>query len=117
LDVVGIAKLASRISGALSFGEQKLVSLAGCVGAGARIWMLDEPVSGLGLIARDAVLKVLRDARDRGVLLVVIEHDLAAVKAVADEVVVMAGGSIKMRGAAATVLSSSELLGLYVGRT
>jgi ABC-type branched-subunit amino acid transport system ATPase component len=115
LRFVGLEEKANEAAGELSYGEQKLLTLACCLATGARILLLDEPVAG---VHPDMVLKILglmRELRAMEKLVVFIEHDIAAVRQVADLVVVMDDGKVIAQGVPSEVLERPEIMEAYVG--
>lgn len=114
LDFVGLSGEARTLVGALSYGQQKLVALASCVGTEAKWLMLDEPVSGLHPDLRDRIIILLRELRQAGKQVVFIEHDMDAVRSVADRVLVMDEGRLIADGPANAVLAQPEILEVYI---
>jgi ABC-type branched-subunit amino acid transport system ATPase component len=115
LRFVGLEEKASEATGELSYGQQKLLTLACCLATGARILLLDEPVAG---VHPDTILKILgllRQLRVMKKLVVFIEHDIAAVRQVADLVIVMDDGKVIAQGMPAEVLERPEIMEAYVG--
>ncbi len=115
LRTVGLKHKASELAGQLSYGEQKLLTLACCLATEARVLLLDEPVSGVHPQMATQVLGVLRELRELGRLVVFIEHDLSAVRRVADSVIVMDEGRIIAAGNPRDVLELPEIVEAYVG--
>ncbi len=115
LRFVGLEDQAHEPAGELSFGQQKLLTLACCLATEARILLLDEPVSGVhpDMIAK--ILDLLRQLRDARKLVVFVEHDIAAVREVADHVIVMDEGKIVAQGSPQEVLVRPEIIEAYVG--
>jgi ABC-type branched-subunit amino acid transport system ATPase component len=114
LRFVGLEEKAEELAGELSYGQQKLLALSCCLATGARILLLDEPVAGVhpGMIAH--ILELLRRLRDEGKLIVFIEHDIAAVRQVADIVIVMDEGRIIAQGPPNEVLERPEIMEAYL---
>jgi len=100
----------------LSYGQQKLLSIVCAVETEARTLIFDEPVSGVDARMRDEVLQVLDQLKNYRRLILFIEHDMEAVRAIADEVVVMDQGSIIAFGAPEEVLSHSEVIAAFWGK-
>lgn len=83
--------------------------------AKARILLLDEPVAGVHPEMVLKILDMLRQLRDQGRVVVFIEHDIAAVRHVADVVIVMDEGRIIAQGKPNEVLERPEIIEAYVG--
>lgn len=115
LDFVGLTSQASTLAGTLSWGQQKLLTLACCLAAEAQVLLLDEPVAGVHPQLIERILELLRKLRSEGRLIIFIEHDIAAVKQVADHLVVMDDGRVIAEGDPATLLESPEIMEAYVG--
>ncbi len=99
----------------LSLGRQQLVEIAKALSAQARVLIMDEPTSSLSQPESDALFRVIKDLRARGVSIIYISHRLGEVKELADRVVVLRDGKN------AGVLSREEitqdnLVRLMVGR-
>jgi branched-chain amino acid transport system ATP-binding protein len=115
LRLVGLDLLAEEPAATLSYGQQRLLSIASCIALNPDLLLFDEPVAGLHSMVADAVISVLRDLRQRGRTIVFVEHDISAVRLLADDVIVMANGRIVSQGAVKEVLGRSDLLGVYLG--
>jgi ABC-type branched-subunit amino acid transport system ATPase component len=115
LRFVGLDEKADELAGELSYGQQKLLTLACCLATEARILLLDEPVAGVHPEMASRILDLLRTLRDDGKLIVFIEHDISAVRQIADVVIVMDEGRIIAQGEPADVLERTEILEVYLG--
>jgi len=115
LKFVGLADATNELTGELSYGQQKLLTLACCLATEARILLLDEPVAGVHPEMVQKILGLLSELRGQGKLVVFIEHDIAAVREVADLVIVMDEGKVIAQGKPAEVLEKPEIIEAYVG--
>lgn len=115
LRFVGLAEKAGDLAGELSYGQQKLLTLACCLATEARILLLDEPVAGVHTEMVSHILGLLAQLRDDGKLVVFIEHDISAVRQVADLVVVMDEGKVIAKGSPREVLDRPEIMEAYLG--
>jgi ABC-type glutathione transport system ATPase component len=91
----------------LSGGQRQRVAVARALAAGPKVIMADEPTSMLDASTRVGVLDLLRRlTRDRGIAILLITHDLATARHLADRVVVLAGGRVVEQGVTAGVFAS-----------
>ncbi|WP_395242546.1 ABC transporter ATP-binding protein [Agromyces sp. MMS24-K17] len=88
----------------LSGGQRQRALIASALAADPPVLVADEPSASLDLAARDGVLRLLAERRDAGGAVLLITHDLAAVQAIADRVVVMDAGRIVESGSAGDLL-------------
>jgi len=114
LDFVGLTSKSSALAGTLSWGQQKLLTLACCLAAEAQVLLLDEPVAGVHPQLIERILELLRKLRSEGRLIIFIEHDIAAVKQIAEHLIVMDDGRVIAEGEPAILLERPEIMEAYV---
>lgn len=114
LDFVGLIKKVKEPAGELSYGQQKLLTLACCLATEARMLLLDEPVAGVHPEMAQRILGLLEQLRDSGKLIVFIEHDISSVRQVADVVYVMDDGKLIAQGPPDDVLERPEIMEAFV---
>lgn len=115
LRFVGLEEKAQTPAGELSYGQQKLLTLAVCLATEAWILLLDEPVAGVAPAMVEQILDRLRKLREKGKMILFIEHDIEAVRQIADHVIVMDDGKIVTKGPPADVLVKPEIMETYLG--
>lgn len=115
LAFVGLEGKATEPARDLSYGQQKLLSLACCLATEAQILFLDEPVAGVHPEMATRISYLLRQLSDQGKIIVFIEHDIAAVRRVADHVIVMDEGRVIDQGPPQHVLEQPEIVEAYLG--
>ncbi len=113
LDDVGLADHAALSAAELSYGQQKLLTLACCFAAEADVLLLDEPVSGVAPNMIEKILQLLESASNQGKAIVFVEHDLNAVRRIASTVFVMDCGSVVCHGPTEEVLNSKHVIKVY----
>jgi ABC-type branched-subunit amino acid transport system ATPase component len=115
LDHVGLADRARETVRNLSYGEQKLLTVARVLATGAELILLDEPASGLSAGALDAVMTLLRRLQGEGKTLLVVEHNTRVVQQIADEVLFLHQGHLMARGSPADIIADPALAEIYFG--
>lgn len=115
LEYVGIPETANRLAGELSYGQQKLLSVACCLGLGAKLLLLDEPVAGVNPALVDRMLELLeRLRREQGKTIVLIEHNMDAVMRISDRVIAMGEGRIIADGTPEEVRADAVVIEAYL---
>ncbi len=114
LELVGMTALARRPIGQLSGGEQQRVAIARCLAQQPDLFLLDEPTAALDWRAQRELLDLVRQVHDaRRLTTLFVTHDLSAVPATCDRIVLMKQGRIVDDGAPAALLTSDTLSRLY----
>jgi branched-chain amino acid transport system ATP-binding protein len=114
LRFVGLQERANDLASELSYGQQKLLTIACCLATEARLLLLDEPVAGVHPDMVQKILALMRKLRDEGKRILFIEHDISAVRQVADHVIVMDHGKIRVQGPPHEVLENPEVMEAYL---
>jgi branched-chain amino acid transport system ATP-binding protein len=114
LDRVGLADRAGRRAGSLSHGEKRQLELAVALATGARLLLLDEPLAGTGPEESALLVGLLRDLKATHTL-VLIEHDMAAVFALADRMSVLVYGRVIASGPPDAVRADPLVRAAYLG--
>jgi branched-chain amino acid transport system ATP-binding protein len=100
----------------LSLGGTRAVELAMALAVPPKVLLLDEPLSGLDPVERDAFASTLRDMRERlGVTVVLVEHDVESVVRLADRLVVLDFGVKLADGPTAEILANTKVRAAYFG--
>jgi len=111
-----LLELAGRTAGSLSTGQRRLVELARCVAGESRFLLLDEPSSGLDRAETARFGEILRDVvRERGVGILLVEHDMALVTSVCGYLHVLDFGKPIFEGTVAEVVASPVVQAAYLG--
>ena len=113
---VKLGDMSDTLASELSYGQQKLLSLARALLQPHRLLMLDEPVAGINPALRQEFVTLFQKLRDEGETMFVIEHDMEFVMDIADWVVVMSEGKVLRQGMPAEVRNDSKVLEVYLGK-
>lgn len=114
LDRVGLAGRAHARVDRLSHGEHRQLEIAMALATQPRLLLLDEPMAGMGPEESAAMLKLLRELKGT-LTMVLVEHDMEAVFALADRVTVMVHGRIIASGQPAEIKNDPEVRRAYLG--
>ena len=114
LDRVGLAHRTDVVVSELSHGEQRELELAVALATRPQLLLLDEPMAGLGITESARMVKLLQELR-REVTIVLVEHDMDAVFALADRITVLVYGRVIASGVPAAIRSNEEVRRAYLG--
>jgi branched-chain amino acid transport system ATP-binding protein len=114
LNRVGLGGRADVLVSRLSHGEQRELELAVALATRPQLLLLDEPMAGLGVTESARMVKLLQELR-REVTIVLVEHDMAAVFALADRISVLVYGRVIASGAPADIRQNDEVKRAYLG--
>ncbi len=114
LERVGLVNRADRRCSALSHGEHRLIELAMALAGTPRMLLLDEPMAGLGPEESTRMVALLR-ALKREVTILLIEHDMEAVFALADRITVLVYGKVIATGAPDEIRANRQVREAYLG--
>jgi branched-chain amino acid transport system ATP-binding protein len=110
----GLADRADEPAGHLSHGEKRALELAIALAMAPKILLLDEPMAGTGREETDRLIALLRRLKRR-FSMVLVEHDMTAVFALADRISVMINGRVIATGAPEEVRADSQVDAAYLG--
>jgi ABC-type branched-subunit amino acid transport system ATPase component len=116
LDVLQLWGLRELPAGALSFGQQKLLSLAMAVLRQPTVVLLDEPTAGVNPVLVNEIGDHIRALNASGITFLVIEHNMEFIMALAHRIAFMAEGRIVAVGPPADIQQNQTVLELYYGR-
>ena len=114
LDEVGLGERASVLAASLSHGEQRQLEIAMALATQPRLLLLDEPMAGMGREESARMVELLRRLRGERTMLLV-EHDMDAVWALADRISVLVYGKVIATGTPAAIRSNPDVARAYLG--
>ncbi|MDP9459140.1 MAG: ATP-binding cassette domain-containing protein, partial [Actinomycetota bacterium] len=116
LEYAGVPAAAHHVlAGSLSYGDQKLVSIARLLATGAELLLLDEPTSGLDEASLDSFRTVLGRLVDEGRTVLLVEHNMLLVRELCDRAVFLSTGEVLAVDTPARLMESEELRNVYFG--
>jgi branched-chain amino acid transport system ATP-binding protein len=114
LQRVGLAERADVLVSRLSHGEQRELELAVALATKPQLLLLDEPMAGLGVTESARMVKLLQELR-KEVTIVLVEHDMEAVFALADRITVLVYGRVIASGMPSEIRQNEEVKRAYLG--
>jgi len=114
LQRVGLADRADVLVSKLSHGEQRELELAVALATRPQLLLLDEPMAGLGVTESARMVRLLQELR-KEVTIVLVEHDMEAVFALADRISVLVYGRVIASGAPSDIRQNEEVKRAYLG--
>jgi len=116
IDFLEMEHLRGRAVGSLSYGLQKRVDLARALAMRPRLLLLDEPVAGMNEEETEDMARFVLDIQEeRGVTVVLIEHDMGVVMDLCDRVTVLSFGERIAEGSPAEIQANPEVIQAYLG--
>ncbi len=114
IELCGLQKRVKSIAGTISHGEQRQLEIAMTLATEPQVILLDEPLAGMGAVEAERMVSLLRAIKkDHGILLV--EHDMDAVFALADKLTVMVNGQVIASGTPLEIRSDAGVQAAYLG--
>lgn len=114
LEEVGLAALARRQAGTLSYGDLALLELGIALATEPTLLLLDEPICGMSPQETEQTVARIR-ALSKRIDIILIEHDMAVVFDIAEDITVMAQGAVLARGTAAEIAADPRVREAYLG--
>ncbi len=115
LSFVGLAHRRGELGAALPYGEQRLLEVAVAMAAAPSLLLLDEPVSGMNPAETAGFMAMVGKIRERGITILLVEHDMRMVMGVSDRVVVLNQGRIIAEGPPGEIQRNPEVIRAYLG--
>ncbi|NJD39041.1 MAG: ABC transporter ATP-binding protein [Geobacter sp.] len=115
LQFVGIDDLAQLEANNLPFGRGRLLEIARAMACNPRMILMDEPAAGLNSQETLGLAELIRRIRDRGITVVLVEHDMELVMDICDRIVVLNLGQKLTEGTPREIQDNPEVIAAYLG--
>lgn len=115
LETVGLSEKSDQPAGTLGHGEKGWLEIGVALATRPRLLLLDEPTSGMGLEETNRTIELIQRIRS-GLTILVIEHDMEFVRAVAERITVLFRGGLLTQGAYDDIKNDERVIDAYLGR-
>ena len=116
LEDMGVASLADDPAGEIPFGQQRLVEVARAMARQPKLLLLDEPAAGLNGRETAALSRVVRGINQKGVTVLLVEHDMSLVMGLVERVLVLDQGKLIFDGSPAQSRADPAVCAAYLGK-
>ncbi len=115
IERVGLSDQIDALAGSLSLGQQRIVEIARALCVDPMLLLLDEPAAGLRHMEKQRLAALLRDLRDGGMSVLLVEHDMGFVMNLADRIVVLDFGTKIAEGTPQAIKTNPDVIKAYLG--
>jgi branched-chain amino acid transport system ATP-binding protein len=115
LQFVGLAERANQLAGSLNAAQKKRLEMARALSAQPYLLLLDEVLAGLNPSEIGAMLDTIRQIRDQGITLIMIEHVMHAIMNVSDRILVLSFGQLIAEGTPEEIANNQRVIEAYLG--
>ena len=115
IERVGLGDQIDQLAGSLSLGQQRIVEIARALCVNPMLLLLDEPAAGLRHMEKQRLSALLRQLRDGGMSVLLVEHDMGFVMDLADRIVVLDFGTRIAEGTPQAIMKNPDVIKAYLG--
>jgi ABC-type branched-subunit amino acid transport system ATPase component/ABC-type branched-subunit amino acid transport system permease subunit len=115
IERVGLGEQIDQLAGSLSLGQQRIVEIARALCVDPMLLLLDEPAAGLRHMEKQQLAALLRQLRNSGMSVLLVEHDMGFVMDLADRIVVLDFGTKIAEGSPQAIKTNPEVIKAYLG--
>ena len=116
LQMIGMEKFAGEIATNLSYGDQKRLEIARALAIAPKVILLDEPAAGLNHDEKNHLMQTIRDIKEMGITVILIEHDMGLVMHVSERIIVLNYGKKIAEGNVNEIRNNTDVIEAYLGR-
>lgn len=115
LEFTGLLDDAHKPAGDLPVGRQKTAEIARALASDPLLLLLDEPAAGLNAVETDALGKLIRAVKGKGVTMMLVEHDMSLAMGISDKIIVLDRGRKLAQGTPREIQNNEAVMAAYLG--
>jgi branched-chain amino acid transport system ATP-binding protein len=116
LELTGLADFRYNYATSLPYGSQRKLEIARALAAEPEILLLDEPGAGMNEMETSQLIAFIRELRDLGYTILIIEHDMRVIMNICDRIYVLDHGKLIAQGKPSEIQSNSDVIEAYLGK-
>jgi branched-chain amino acid transport system ATP-binding protein len=115
IDFFGLTKLKDELAINLPHGHQRALGVALTMATEPKLLMLDEPVTGMNPVETEHFMELIKEIRDQGTTVLLVEHDMKAVMGISDRITVLDFGKKIAEGTPKQIAENKDVIEAYLG--
>lgn len=116
LEFMDLASVKDELAGNLPHGHQRVLGMCIALACNPKLLLLDEPITGMNPEETSTLVDLIRRIRDKGITIIIVEHDMRAVMSLCGRIIVLNYGKKIAEGLPQEIRTSKEVIECYLGR-
>ena len=117
LDLLELSAHAQKLAGTLSHGQQQWLEIGMALALRPKLLLLDEPTAGMSTEETFKTGELIKSLNGEGMTVLVVEHDMAFIRQIAQRVTVLHFGKVFAHGSIAEIITDPRVAEIYLGKT